>query len=709
MTTHKKDLAEHAEAMGFEVPATAISTEEPVEGELMTDEETYEGGEYSSDIPEHSSEALPIHQRSLPKVALAIGAITVLFGVPAYLFLSAASGGGGATNTAKTDGKDKDKKAGLQDPQTDEINKLKTNLAVGKQLASASPSPSPATSPTADDKTTAKPATPPAAPATVAPTVSPAPVVAKANPQAVAPPPVVAAANPKPSVAPLPVVQPKQLPSVVAKTNSPPVAAAPSTPVVAKAISQPTAAPKVISPAVVKQPVNIPVAKPLAAPSTVLVTKTNPKPIEYTPKNPPVTSTPAVLVKSAPALPPIAKTNPKPIEYAPTNPPTNSSLAARTQPPVALASTPKTPAAPISWEQASASSVYGGDASSIMPAPVGGLGVAAGVKDTGKDSGKQQQSKYEGALSPNLLLTAGTNVKGHTLAPYAVGITKNQSDQIPLSIGLDESIELGKGYHLPVGTTVHFLASVRDNGSVVAVSKNADIGGVEIPLPEGAISLASENNGLLIAKEISTGDGDLARADTNSSIWGGVAGAGRAILQSGSQTTTNTGLLGTTTTQTNNGSPNILGGILEGAFTPLASNGQRRAQQVADRIEQRSKLNEIAVGTKVKLFINVPINVQIPVSGQQVGQAVVPEDDGESQAPPQLVASNSAPVPASQEETPPPPLPQTAVAVQPAAVITPAVVPPQAQPVVPAPVVIPLQPKVTPLPLNPPKTRISIP
>jgi hypothetical protein len=702
MTTHKKDLAEHAEAMGFEVPATAMPTEEPVEGELMTEEETYGGGEYSSDIPEHSSEALPIHQRSLPKVALAVGAITVLFGLPAYLFLSAASGGGGATNTAKTDGKDKDKKAGLQDPQTDEINKLKTNLAVGKQLASASPSPSPATSPTADDKTTAKPSTPPAAPATVAPTVSPAPIVAKANPQAVAPPPVAAAApaSPKPSVAPLPVVQPKQLPSVVAKTNSPPVAALPSPSVVAPASSQPTAAPKVIAPAVIKQPANTPVAKPLAAPSTVLVTKTNPKPIEYTPKNPPVTSTPAVLVKSAPKvtpLPPVAKASPKAVEYTPQNPP----VAPRTQPSVTLAATPKTQAAPISWEQASAIGVYGGDASSIMPAPVGGLGVAAGAKDVSKDSGKQQQSKYEGALSPNLLLAAGTNVKGHTLAPYAVGISaKNQSEAMPLSIALDESIELGKGYHLPVGTTVHFVASVRDNGSVVATSKNADIGGVEIPLPEGAISLASENNGLLIAKEISTGDGDLARADTNSSIWGGVAGAGKAILQSGGQTTTNTGLLGTTTTQTNNGSPNILGGILEGAFSPLATNGQRRAQQVADRIEQRSKLNEIAVGTKVKLFVNVPINVQIPVSGQQVGQTV-PEDDGESQTPPQLVANNSAP--ASQEETPPPPLPQTAIAAQPA--VTPAAVLPQAQPVVPVPVVRPL----TPLPLNPPKTRISIP
>lgn len=661
MIIHKKDLTEHAEAMGFEVPATAIPTEEPVEGELISDEETYGGEEYSGDIPEHNSETLPIHQRSLPKVALAVGVITVIFGLPAYLFLSAASGGGGATNTAKTDAKDKDKKAGLENPQADEINKLKTKLAVEKQLASASPSPSPSPSisPTSDDKTTtaAKPSSSPVATPAVTTTAPPTPIVA-------------VSASSKPVVAPLPVVQAKPLPSAAAKINpqqpTAPAVQPASGSVVAKINPKSSPSTKVIAqPAAT--PLTNPLAakadKPLAAPSTVLAAKN--KPVEYTPKNPPV--------------------------------------APRTQAPVALASTPKTQATPISWEQASAIGVYGGDGSSIITPPVGGLGATAAVA---KDGGKQQQSKYEGALSPNLVLTAGTNVKGHTIAPYAVGTSaKNQSESMPLSIALDESIELGKGYHLPVGTIVHFLASVRDNGSVVSISKNADIGGAEIPLPEGAITLASDNNGLLMAKEISTGGGDLARADINSSIWGAAAGAGKAILQSGGQTTTSNGLLGTTTSQTNSG--NLLGGILDGAFSPIAANGQRRAQQVADRIEQRSILNAIDVGTKVKLFVNVPINIQIPVSGQQVAQAVVPEDDGETQASPRLIASNSAPVP--QEETPPPPLPQRAVAAQPAAVVTSTAAPPQLPPLVPASVVIPLQPTRTPLPLNPPKTRISIP
>jgi hypothetical protein len=381
-------------------------------------------------------------------------------------------------------------------------------------------------------------------------------------------------------------------------------------------------------------------------------------------------------------------------------------------PPVVVASNPTPVAAPLSWEQASAAGIYGGDpADAAIAQPVGGLGTAgAGVKDGGKDGKQQQQaqrqqSDYEGAMSPTLLLAAGTNVKGHTLAPYTVGISKDQSEAVPLSIALDEPIELDKGYRLPKGTVVNFAVSIRDNGSVSATSKNADIGGVEIQLPEGAISLASDNNGLLMAKEVSTGDGDLARADTNSVIWGAAAGAGRAILQSGSTTQTNNGLLGTTTTQTNSGSPNILGGVLQGGFDPLAANGQRRAQQTADRIEQRSKLHTIDVNTNVKLFVNASVQVQIPVSGQQVAGQTVEEE--ELPPPPRLITSNSVPsstaneLPSQQISVAPQSSTQTPL---PAAPTQPVSVPPQLPQ---TPLVVPKQSITTTPSLNPSKTRTS--
>jgi hypothetical protein len=692
MTTKKKDLTEYGEAMGFDVPVTATATNEPItEGELMQDDEQIYADDFT-DIPEHGSDALPIHQRSLPKVLLAVGAVSVMFGLPAYLFLSAASGGGGGSaTTAKKE--DKDKKTGLKDPQSDEINKLKTDLAVGKQLASASPSPSPSTLPTDDKTTTAKPSPSSTAPPSVSPPAPITPVVAKTNPPPVTPPPV----NQKP-VAPLPVVQPKPIAKAIPQPNPSPVVQPAS--VAANPPKQPTA-PKVGEKPFLAAPSTVLVAKgngkPINSPAPLAITSLAPKGIEYTPKNPPVTKTPAALVKSEPkpvtSVPLVTKTNPQPIEYTPKNPP----IVPKS--PVALVANP-TP--PLSWEQASAIGVYGDGSSSIISSPVGGLGAAAGVKDTGK---QQPNNNNDGAMSPSLLLAAGTNVKGHTLAPFiasAASASNKQNPPVALSIGLDEAIELGQGFHLPVGTTVNFIASVNDNGSINAISKNANINGVEVQLPEGAITLSSEKNDLLMTKETTPGGGDLARADLNSSIWSGIAGAGRAILQSGSQTTTNTGLLGTTTTQTNNGSPNIIGGVLDGAFTPLATNGQRRAQQAADKIEQRSRVNTIDVGTKVKIFVNVPIKIQIP-SGQVAGRTAV--EDDESQPPLRLITSNSVPSPVNEEELPPPPL--KAVAVQPPIVVS---TPVQSSVVAPPPTSeVKLTPTVTPLSANPPKTRIAIP
>ncbi len=423
------------------------------------------------------------------------------------------------------------------------------------------------------------------------------------------------------------------------------------------------------------------IAKPEAktVASLPLVSKGNVNPIKYQPTNPPVAPKPEarpvvslpLAVKPIPPVPPIAR---------PTNPP------------VAVA-TNLTPAAPISWEQASAAGIYGGD-SSVTPSPVGGLGISPGngIKDSSKDS-KQQRSKYEGALSPTLLLPAGASAKGHTVAPYIAGGGKEQSSST-LSIALDEAIELASGYSFPVGTIINFDVSVRDNGSVAAISKNADIKGVEIQIPEAAISLAGADNGLLMTKEVSTGGDELTRADIASSIWGAAAGAGRAILQSGSQTTTNTGLLGTTT-QTNNGNPNTIGGIINGAFTPLATNAQQRAQQTAERIQQRSRINVIDVNTKIKIFVNAPVQIQIPVSGDQAGRTVTGEEE---LPPPRLITSNSARLPDSEKSLPLPN--QKGLVVQPAPL-------PQVQSLV----VIPVtnQPTVTPLLVSPPKTRISRP
>jgi hypothetical protein len=375
-------------------------------------------------------------------------------------------------------------------------------------------------------------------------------------------------------------------------------------------------------------PSQVPVATAKAPAPSVIPRVAQPPAATTQVKSSPIAKAPASSVIAKVAQPPAATTQVKssPIAKAPAP----SAVPRAAQLPVASTQVKSSPIAkapaPTSWEQASDLGVYGGD------------GAAPAVQTiASKNSDKadrQQQISYDGPMSPILLLAAGTNVKGHTLAPFTVGVSDKQSEGIPLSIALDEAIELNQGYRLPAGTTINFIASVRDNGSVVAVSKNADIGGVEIQLPPGVITLAAENNGALMAKEINASAGDLARADANSSLWGGIAGAGRAILQSGSQTTTQTGVFGTTTQTTNNSNPSILGAALEGAFTPLATNGQSRAQQLSQKIEGRTRLSVIDVNTRVRLFVNVPVQVQIPIAGQSIATAQATEREGILPPPP---------------------------------------------------------------------------
>jgi hypothetical protein len=389
--------------------------------------------------------------------------------------------------------------------------------------------------------------------------------------------------------------------------------------------------------------------KPATTPTMVQVQSPKPKPATSVAAAPATNSRPVatkpspIVIAQAPAPKPSAKPLPATVTKVPT--PNNRET---------MASKPSQArtAEPANWEQASNMGMYGGDAAE--PA-------AASNKEVSKQAGIQKAANnYDGPMSPTLLLAAGTNVKGHTLAPFTTGASAKQSDGVLLSVALDEPIELSQGYKLPVGTTINFVAMVSNDGSVVATSKNANIGGVEVQLPEGAIFLAAENNDLLMAKETNPGGDDLVRADINSSLWGGIAGAGKAILQGNATTTTSSGPLGTVVSQTNNGNPNIVGGVLDGAFTGMASNGQKRAQQKAEQIDKRSKLSVIDVNTRVRLFVNAPVQVQIPVSDPIAQAAELP--------PPQqrrLITSSNTQIadtpnqpksPSITQTAPPPPL-----------------------------------------------------
>lgn len=368
-----------------------------------------------------------------------------------------------------------------------------------------------------------------------------------------------------------------------------------------------------------------------------------PKPITITVQPPTVTATPATIARPVPipVTQPVSRPIPAPVITQPR--PTPIPVAAQPTPPVKQL-VPEPP--PLSFEQASALGMFGGDIDKPDP---GSLDLAAGDSSL---------------LS--LTLPVGVNVAAHTVTPYNSLSSRNSATngtETPLSVQLDQPLQLSQGFNLPPGTIVQFGATVNDNGAVTATSKGVFIDGTEIKVPVGAFALTASNSAALVANQRSLREGELSGADNTAAIWGAAGSLGKALVDAGNTSVVNTSGLGTSVVQTSNGNVNIPGAVLNGAFSPLAKAKESRANALAQELQQSSKLNEIPVRSPVRVFVAAAATVQIPVSSDLNATAGVPEQGrvlsrGEVEQPPTMIpttsisATNVQPVVTPQRPTP---------------------------------------------------------
>ena len=367
-------------------------------------------------------------------------------------------------------------------------------------------------------------------------------------------------------------IQAKGEPQTVAQTPKPATTPAP------------TPTPTVAAPQQSPQPV---VKAPVPKPTTIAVQQ--PKVVAATPA-------PVARPVSIPVTTPIAQPVPKPIPAPVIPQPRPILIPVATQPtqPVKPV-TPESP--PLSFEQASALGMFGGD-------------------NDKSDNGSMTLASEENS-SLTLSLPVGANVAAHTVTPYTSLSSRNSATngtETPLSVQLDQPIQLSQGFNLPAGTIVQFGATVADNGAVTATSKGVFIDGTEIKVPVGAFALTASNSAALVANQRSLRDGELSGADNTAAIWGAAGGVGKALIDSGNTSVVNTSGLGTSVVQTNNGNVNIPGAILNGAFSPLAKAKESRANALAQELQQSSKLNEIPVRSPVRVFVAAAATVAVPVS-----------------------------------------------------------------------------------------------
>jgi hypothetical protein len=217
-------------------------------------------------------------------------------------------------------------------------------------------------------------------------------------------------------------------------------------------------------------------------------------------------------------------------------------------------------------------------------------------------------------LSPNLPLPVGVVVEGHTITPYNSISGKNAPGTSDVAVMLDRPIQLAQGYSLPAGTTIQFALTIADNGAIQASSKGVYINNTEIKAPPGAFYLTAQDSSALIADQRALRQGDLANADIKTGLWGAAGKVGEVLVQAGNTTSTQTGLLGTSTVQSNSPNPNILGAVVQGAFQPLTQAQIQRSNAVASEVQGLSKLNTLAVNTRVRIFVAMPGVIQIPIA-----------------------------------------------------------------------------------------------
>ena len=262
----------------------------------------------------------------------------------------------------------------------------------------------------------------------------------------------------------------------------------------------------------------------------------------------------------------------------------------------------------LDWEQASALANYGGIPNDSTPT---------------KPTNQPLALAGGNAMSPILRLPVGQVVSGKLVTPFYTlignGDGTSQNTKALATVTIDKAIEVGSGWHLPVGTAIEFELQIADNGMIQAVSKKVTYGNTQIDIPAGAFAITGNDNQPLFAQIKEVNGSQLAAADTRAAIFGGAAEIGNVLINSGNSSSVSVGV-GTTIATQNNGSPNILGAVFKGAFSPQAQAEVNRANSLANKLQKMSKVGYLLPGTTMRVYVAQAATFQIPTDNNNSPQ-----------------------------------------------------------------------------------------
>jgi hypothetical protein len=159
---------------------------------------------------------------------------------------------------------------------------------------------------------------------------------------------------------------------------------------------------------------------------------------------------------------------------------------------------------------------------------------------------------------------------------------------------------------LPVGTPMLVaVQSVHESGRVTAVVEAVVKDGTEYPLPPGSIFLRGTGGNPLIANLVQGGNSQQMNANVTTFMLGALSKTGE-LLNRGSTSTFVSGGNFSQTQEFN--SPNYIGGLLEGGFTPLAERLNQQHENRLSSLDSRTPLWIVEKGSTVEIFVNQSIS-----------------------------------------------------------------------------------------------------
>lgn len=212
----------------------------------------------------------------------------------------------------------------------------------------------------------------------------------------------------------------------------------------------------------------------------------------------------------------------------------------------------------------------------------------------------------------------GTTANGVVSVPllWDEGSGKQLYDKFAVTLTADFTATDGS-IAFPAGTVVIAKANTvsKTNRMVQATAvalvysdRNGQI--KQQPIPEGAILIAGEGGGPLIASGYFDPGSDIAGQDILTAVLSGVGRVGQVFAEPKVRSSSSiSGRFGSSTTTVESRDPQIWSAVLDGFFSPLAKRMESRSDRATEELLNRPNVAVVNKGTPVSITVNSFLNI----------------------------------------------------------------------------------------------------